>query len=335
MKVLLESGLTVHCPVRDPDNEEKIRHLKEAAKGTKGRLKFFKADLLEEGSYLESMKGCSVVFHTASPFVVSVVGHDNIQKQLIDPAVKGTSNVLTSVAQTKSVKRVVLTSSCYACATDAADCLSTPDGIVNEEVWNTTASMDYNPYAYSKVVAEKEAWKIADAQEQYQLVVVNPAWVFGPGLKVHPSSESYQFLKLLGDGTMKSGCADIGCFVVDVRDVAQAHLRAAFTTQAQGRYVCCGHNTSILQFAAPIAEKYPDYPVPTAAFPKPIVWLIAPFIGLNRTQVWRGIGYKSNLDNSKSKKDLGMEYRPVAETYVDMFEQMIQGGMIPKQPVVS
>ena len=321
----------MHCPVRDPDQTAKIQHLKDAAAGTKGSLQFFQADLLQEGSYLPAMKGCAVVFHTASPYIANVPGgREQVQQKLLDPALKGTANVLDSVAQTPSVKRVVLTSSCYAVATDAVDTLEAPGGVANEEVWNSTASVDYNPYAYSKVLAEKEAWKMADAQSQYKLVVVNPAWVFGPGLKVHPTSESFGFLKMLGDGSMKSGCPDIGCYVVDVRDVATAHVRAAFTEQASGRYIVCGHNTSVLKFAKATADAYPDYPLPKSGFPKLIVWLLAPYIGMTRRQIWRGVGYTSTIDNSKSKKELGMEYRPITETFPDMFAQMIEGGMIPK-----
>eukprot|EP00121_Abeoforma_whisleri_P008171 Awhi_evm1s7491 len=119
-KELLEAGLTVHCPVRSPDNKEKIKHLVDVAATTKGTLKFFKADLLDRGSYLESMQGCSVVFHTASPFNMNP---KDVEKDLLEPAVNGTEYVLESVAKTPSVKRVVLTSSVYAVASDPQDTL--------------------------------------------------------------------------------------------------------------------------------------------------------------------------------------------------------------------
>ena len=83
---LLKAGLTVHCAVRDPKNDSKIQHLS-YLKGGKN-LKFFAADLLEQGSYLESMKGCSVVFHVASPFFMECLKGKE-QELLLDPAVKG------------------------------------------------------------------------------------------------------------------------------------------------------------------------------------------------------------------------------------------------------
>lgn len=168
VKGLLEAGHKVHAPVRDPDNQEKLAHLNAIAEATTGSIEFFKADLLEAGSYKEAMAGCSIVIHTASPFTLKV---NDPQKELIDPAVMGTRNVLEAANQTQSITRVVLTSSCAAIYGDAADCALAPNGTLTEDIWNTTASLEYQPYAYSKTLAEKEAWKIAGAQSQWDLVV--------------------------------------------------------------------------------------------------------------------------------------------------------------------
>ena len=272
------------------------------------------------------MQGCSVVFHTASPFAFGVKPED-VPEKLLDPAVEGTRSVLESVGKTPSVKKVVLTSSCYAILTDAADCYDAPDNKVTEEQWNTTASKTYNPYAYSKKLAEQAAWEMADAQSHYQLVVINPSWVMGPGLQVHPGSESNQFLKMIGDGTMKQGTIALGVFVVDVRDVAQAHVRAAFMDKAQGRYICSGHNCTMLDMAQPIAEKFPDYPVPKSSPHWILAWLLAPLFGMTRRQIWRGMGYMPTLDNGKSKKDLELDYRDLATTMCDMFQQAVDAGV--------
>ena len=119
-KELLKAGLTVHCPVRDPTNESKIQHLKDIEANSDGTLRFFRADLLDDGSYLESMKDCSTVFHTASPFSMSVPKGKE-KEILLDPAIKGTKNVLQSAKETPTVKRVVLTSSIAAVAADGTD----------------------------------------------------------------------------------------------------------------------------------------------------------------------------------------------------------------------
>lgn len=332
VKALLEAGLTVHCAVRSPDNEEKIKHLVDTAKGTKGTLKFFKADLLDEGSYEEAMKGCSVIFHTASPFVMNV-DPKKVDEQLLIPAVKGTQNVLQSASKTPSVKRVVVTSSVYATQTDAADRFDEPGEVIDEECWNKTASRTYNPYAYSKVLAEKEAWKIADAQSQYKLVVVNPAWVMGPGLKVHPTSESYLFMKQAGKGDLASGAPAISVSVVDVRDVAKVHVAAGFSDKAEGRYLAVGHNTSMYDMLAiKMAPKLPGYPLPKSKAPWQLIWLIGPFIGIDRKMVWRGANIEGKIQNGKSIKDLEIEYTPLDTTLVDMFNQCVDDGFFPKKP---
>ncbi|MGB5541987.1 MAG: NAD-dependent epimerase/dehydratase family protein, partial [Gammaproteobacteria bacterium] len=165
---LLQEGLTVHAPVRDPDNPEKLKYLNALASAAPGEIRYFKADLLDEGSYAEAMAGCQLVFHTASPFIVDV---EDPQKELVDPAKLGTRNVLETANRTPSVRRVVLTSSCAAIYGDNADLQQTPGGVFTEEIWNTSSSLAHNPYSYSKTVAEKEAWKINQAQSRWDLVV--------------------------------------------------------------------------------------------------------------------------------------------------------------------
>ncbi|MDP4588773.1 MAG: NAD-dependent epimerase/dehydratase family protein, partial [Flavobacteriales bacterium] len=111
IKELLENGITVHAAVRNPSDEKKVAHLKALSAQTGTPIKFYKADLLQEGSYAEAMEGCELVYHTASPFTSN---YKDAQKELIDPAVKGTENVLNQANKVNSVKRVVLTSSCAA-----------------------------------------------------------------------------------------------------------------------------------------------------------------------------------------------------------------------------
>ena len=115
VKKLMDNGITVHAAVRNPEDTIKLAHLKNLESSSSGKIIFFKSDLLEDGSYLKAMEGCSVVFHTASPFNFKVT--DN-QLGFVDPAFKGTRNVLNSVNKTETVKRVVLTSSCVAIVGD-------------------------------------------------------------------------------------------------------------------------------------------------------------------------------------------------------------------------
>jgi len=321
---LLKAGLTVHCAVRSPDNEAKIKHLVDAEATTKGKLKFFKADLLDKGSYAESMKGCSVVFHTASPFSMHV---KDAKKDLLEPALEGTRNVLTSAEQTKSVKRVVLTSSVYAVADTAKQTLVMP--VCDESVWNTETSETVNPYAYSKLLAEKEAWKMAEAQKQYKLVVINPGWVHGPAIKPSLSSESTAFIKTVGDGTMAGGLPNLGVFVVDVRDVATAHVRAGFLETASGRYIINGHNILVPEWIANLKERFGEYPLPRRVLPWPLVWLLGPLIGMDRRIIYKSCNVMPKVNNTKSVRELGMNYRPQGDTIIDAFAQLVEHELLP------
>lgn len=327
VKRLLEEGVTVHAAVRNPNNPDSIRHLQGMAAGLPGTLRLFQADLLQEDSYHAAMKGCEIVFHTASPFNLDV---KDAQKELIEPAKTGTRNVLQTVNQVNTVKRVVLTSSVAAIYGDNADAQQVKNGIFTENEWNTTSSAHNNPYSFSKTVAEKEAWDIHGKQSRWNLVVLNPSLVLGPGINPLATSESFKIIQKMGSGKLKSGIPDIGIGVVDVRDLAEAHLRAAYTVQAQGRHIISGHNTSLPQIAASLRPQYAHYPLPQRVLPKPLVWLFGPLIDktITREFVSRNVGWPWRADNSKSVNALGMTYRSLESSTQEMFQQMIEVGAI-------
>ena len=329
VKKLLEEGLTVHAAVRNPDNKKKTAHLDELAANSPGTIKYYKADLLDSGSYAEAMAGCELVFHTASPFIASV---KDPQKELIDPAKLGTRNVLEEANRTESVKRIVLTSSCAAIYGDNVDLKSTPNGVFTEEVWNTSSSIDHQAYSYSKLLAEKEAWRINESQSRWDLVVINPSLVMGPAVNPKTiTSESFRLLKQFGDGTLKSGVPKMGFGVVDVRDLAEAHYQAGFIPDAQGRHIISGHNTLFLDMARVLLPKYgQNYPIPRKEAPKWLLWLVGPMINkaLTRKFISRNAGYPWKGDNSKSIRALGVNYRPLEDSMNDAFQQMVDNEII-------
>lgn len=324
---LLDQGLTVHAAVRNPGDAAKLKHLTDAAAKSPGSIKFFKADLLDKGSYTEGMQGCAVVFHTASPFVLGV---KDPQKDLIEPAVQGTRNVLESANAVESVRRVVVTSSCAAIYGDNADLERTPNGVFTEDIWNESSSLSHQPYSYSKMLAEREAWKIAGAQQRWDLVTINPSLVIGPGLNPRGTSESFKIVKQMGNGVMKTGAPKLGMGCVDVRDLGEAHVRAGFTPAAKGRYIISGHDTDLVGMAATLRERYGKYPIPKSRLPKWLVWLIGPITtkGLTRKMVMLNVDKPFICDNSKSRRELGVSYRPLAESMNDFFAQLIESGQL-------
>ena len=160
VRYLLEAGHTVHATVRDPHKAASVDHLHAIADVTPGTLKLFKADLLDADSFDAPMAGCDVLMHTASPFVLD--GFTDANEALVRPAVEGTRNVLNAANRCETLKRVVLTSSVASVYGDATDMKG--KSAFTEADWNTTSTVDHNPYQYSKVAAEREAWKIHDAQ---------------------------------------------------------------------------------------------------------------------------------------------------------------------------
>lgn len=327
IKYLLEDGYTVHATVRNPSKTTRYAHLTAIADSSEGTLKVFAADLLEDGAFEEAMVGCEVVMHTASPFIVDEVADP--QKEIVDPAVKGTQNVLESANKIESVQRIVLTSSVVGIYGDPIDAKDIPNNEFNESHWNTSSTVENGPYNYSKVAAERAAWELADKQMRWKMVVVNPAFVFGPSLTNHAGSASIKFMKRLGDGTYRTGIPKIWTSIVDVRDVAKAHILAATKEEASGRHILAAGSKSFPEMVEILKSKFGDkYAFPLMTAPKWLIYIIAPLMGVTRDFIHRNVGYPFSLDNSYSKKDLGITYRPIADTLQEHFQQLIDDGIM-------
>ncbi len=328
---LLEAGHTVHGTVRNPQKTPGLEHLHKLSADHPGRLILFKADLLEPGSFDEAMGGCQLVMHTASPFLLS--GFDDAQEALIRPALEGTRNVLDSVNRTESVERVVLTSSVVAIYGDARESRDVPGGEFTDEHWNTTSSVDHQPYPYSKTVAEHEAWRYQRAQERWDMVTIHPGLVLGPSLTSASDSASLSTMKQFTDGTLLTGAPALTMGVVDVRDVADAHLRAGFAPEAHGRYIVNADSLTLLEIGKILRRRFgPFYPFPRTTAPKVLVKAIAPLAGLTRKYVDRNVGYPLVFDNSRSRNELELAYRPAEQTITDHFQQMLDDGLVRRMP---
>lgn len=300
---LLQSGARVRATVRDPGDTGKIAHLLKLAERGPGSISFFRANLLEPGSHDAAMQGCGIVFHTASPFLDMTKVQD-AQRDLVDPALKGTVDVLESVNRTASVGRVILTSSAATMVGGTAD-LARTNGVIGEESWNTQSSLDDGAYMYSKVLAEKAAWAMATAQHRWQLVAINPGLVLGPGAAATQTSASFDRVRSLADGTFRDGLPPIRFGMVDVRDVAELHFRAAFDLQGRGRYLAVENVYSLGDLVEMLKRRFGDhwqFPADTAVPPDPT------------GRVW---------DNSKAKQELGMAFRPIEPALLTMFEQAV------------
>ncbi|KAB2594775.1 cinnamoyl-CoA reductase 1-like [Pyrus ussuriensis x Pyrus communis] len=227
VKLLLQKGYTVKATVRDPNDAKKTEHLL-SLDGAKERLHLFKADLLEKGSFDAVIDGCVGVFHTASPAQFSVT---DPQVEIIEPAVKGTLNVLNSCAKFPAVKRVVITSSLASVGLSGKPLTS---DVVMDETWYSDPHFCETTkqwYPLSKTLAEEAAWKFAKGNG-IDLVTIHPGNAIGPPLQ--PTLNlSVEFLLNLMSGIETPF---INYTFVDVRDVAFAHIQAFEVPSASGRY---------------------------------------------------------------------------------------------------
>lgn len=196
VKLLLDKEHTVHATVRDVNASEAMGHLNKIAENTSGKLVLFEADLLKDGSFDAAMQSCELVMHTAS---VWSMDPKLTPDEFIKPAVDGTRNVLNSVNKTNTVRRVVLTSSTAAIFGDSKDIQEHPGGVATEENRNITSSPKHNPYSYSKTTAEKLAREMVKAQNRWDLVTINPCFVFGPSLSKRRGIPSADLLIVLTD----------------------------------------------------------------------------------------------------------------------------------------
>ncbi|GAB3451192.1 NAD-dependent epimerase/dehydratase family protein [Kineococcus endophyticus] len=316
---LLQDGHHVSVTVRDPGGR-RTAALRNLTVGRPGHLAVHAADLLTEGSFDAAAEGVDTVFHVASPFFMAEQITDP-QTELVDPALLGTRNVLGTVNRTPSVRRVVLTSTIGAMFGDYSDTLALPGRVLTEDVVNTSSSLQRSPYHYSKVLAENEAWRIADEQDRWSMVSVNPGLVLGPVLVPGSASGSLFLLDELMAGKLWFGVPDIAFAAVDVRDVADAHVAAGERTDAAGRYIVSHREMVPFTEMARILRSVHDHPwrVPRTRLPTPAVRLLGPAFGLDRQFIEHHVGIRFTLDNRRSRTELGVSYRPVADSLRDHY----------------
>ncbi|CAI9278972.1 unnamed protein product [Lactuca saligna] len=297
VKFLLQRGYTVHATVRSLDDPKKTQHLL-AFDGAKERLSLFEANLLEEGSFESAVNGCQCVFHTASPIMFPVSGQ---QAQVLDPALKGTLNVLKSAAKVPSLKRVVLTSSIAAVVCGVKPLES---GVVVDETWFSDPEICEQQelwYPLSKTLAENAAVEFSK-NNGLELVVINPGFVIGPILQQTLNISSEGFIGLIETG--KEIFPDGIYALVDVRDVAEAHILAFENPEANGRYLIVAdvyHSSDIMKI---INQNYPAL-VSSERF-KDIKYVGTPPFVVSRTKA----------------ESLGVKFTTVEESIKDTVESL-------------
>ncbi|KAI8523525.1 hypothetical protein RHMOL_Rhmol13G0081000 [Rhododendron molle] len=237
------------------NDEKETKHL-ESLEGAESRLRLFQIDLLDYDSLVAAVNGATGVFHLASPCIVDEV--KDPENELLAPAIKGTNNVLTA-AKELGVRRVVVTSSISAITPSP---YWPADKVKNEDCWTDVDYCKQNGlwYPLSKTLAEKAAWEFAK-EKGLDVVVVNPGTVMGPVLPPTLNASMLMLLRLL------QGCTETyeNFFMgsIHVKDVALAHILVYENTSATGRHMCVEAISHYGDFAAMVAELYPEYNIPS------------------------------------------------------------------------
>jgi dihydroflavonol-4-reductase len=247
VKDLLARGYTVHGTARGLSDPSRVAHVT-SLPGAAENLKLFEAELLTPGAFDDALAGCELAVHCASPYTMTV---KDPQKDLVDPAVKGTMSFLRSCTKAGTVKKVVMTSSITAITDEGS-----PKKVFDESDWNEKSSLTRLPYYYSKAQAEKALWDYAEAQKQFKVITINPTMIIGPSLVKSINSSVSPFVGLITGKNALPGILDLEWNIVDVRDVSLAHIAALENDHASGRYLCsCDKPMHIRDIVAVIKSK--------------------------------------------------------------------------------
>jgi nucleoside-diphosphate-sugar epimerase len=320
---LLAAGHRVRTTVRNLKREGDVRSMLKVGGADPGdRLSFVAADLEADAGWAEAVAGCDYVLHVASPFPATIPKNED---DLIVPAREGALRVLRA-SRDAGVKRVVLTSS-FAAVGYGHKPQNAP---FDETSWTNPDGDDVAPYVKSKTLSERAAWEfIAKEGGNLELSVVNPVGVFGPVLGPDYST-SILLLQRLLDGAMP-GCPRLYFGVVDVRDVADLHLRAMTHPAAKGeRFLSvAGDFMTILEIARVLKARLGATAkrVPTLQLPNWLVRLAAIRDPAVR-QIVPELGKVKNATNEKARRVLGWSPRSNEEALVATAESLARLGLL-------
>ncbi len=321
---LLTRGRNVRATVRDASDPSQIEHLGAMEVTDGGSLEIVEMDLLDADSVSKAVEGCSEVIHTAAAVRISA---KKPQSQIVDPSVIGTQNVLDSIEGSGSVESLIHTSSPAALRPKQWQ-----DGqTLTTETWADDATLEGNPYGLAKFSAERlvRDWHSAkDPASRPRMVTINPCIVFGPPLSKRHLRGSVSFIMTLLRREIPF-VIPMHVSIVDVRDVAEAHVRALTMGEDAGRYLTVSGQMWFKEIARALKSSHPDLRIPTLQIPYSlslVVSLFHPRITLS----WARAHLNKRLfwDASPAERDLGMRWRTPEEAVLESVPPVIENGWI-------
>lgn len=314
----LNRGWAVRGTLRSPARGEEVRaalrpHLTDAA--ALDRLGFVTADLEQDTGWADAMAGVVAVIHCASPFPIT---QPRDAETLIRPAVQGTRRVLAAAAAA-GVRRVVLTSSVAAVLDPRRH------RVQDETDWCDPAAPGVSPYEASKTLAERAAWDIAAAQG-LELTTINPGFVLGPPLDRHFGSSLGLVQRILqGRDPM---LPPLGLPMVDVRDVAELHLRALDRPETAGRrYIAAAGSMWLADWGRVLKAEWPGRRIPTRTAPAWMVRLLARFDPGLRVALPK-LGVLEQVTAARAERDMDLRFVPADAALRAAARWLVDEGLV-------
>jgi len=313
---LLKQGFNVRGSLRSLKRSAEIEKVILAQVGeTQATLSFYECDLSKDAGWHDVMQDADYVIHTASPFLAYIPKDEN---DIIKPAVDGTLRVLKA-AKDQNIQRVVLTSSI------ASIIYGHEDKQQTEACWTDPTDKRVTPYYKSKTLAEKAAWDYAE-KAGLSLSVINPGILLGPVLEDDYGTSAEAIIKLM-DKSLPA-IPKIGFTISDVRDVANAHILAMTSPDADGeRYIAASEFMWMSDIAAVLRKQFPTHKIPKSTLPNWLVKVLSCFDPALKTVV-KDLGFEHNLSNKKAKIQLNWQQRDEEETISDTVQSLIKQGII-------
>ncbi|MFF3488594.1 SDR family oxidoreductase [Streptomyces sp. NPDC002701] len=321
---LLEQGYQVRATIRSLSREEAVRAaLTEAGMVNGGALNFVSADLTSDTEWADAVADCDFVLHVASPVMP---GHVDNPDDVIVPAREGTLRVLRA-AHAAGVKRVVLTSAFHAVGWGH---LRNDNHVFTEADWTVVGADGVDPYGEAKTLAERDAWDFIEAEgSSTELVTLLPVAVMGPVMGNDISGSNNLIKRILGGDL--PGYPDLYFPIVDVRDVATAHLLAMTTTDAAGHRFLLSNGPAVpmkeigslikTRLGAAAAK------VPTRSLPNFAVKAGAR-INPELREIVPDLGYSRKTSNDKALRVLGWQPRDPKDAILAAARSLVAKGLV-------
>jgi len=317
---LLARGRKVRATVRDADDPIRVDHLKGLEIVEGGSLEIVEMDLFDEPSVHAAIAGCTDLIHTAAAVRISA---KDPQRQIVDPSVVGTQNVISAIDAAGTVERFVHTSS-----TAAIRPMKWKDGqTLTTETWADDATLEDNPYGLAKVLAERivREWHSDGGDRKPRMVTIHPSVVFGPPMsKIHLRG-SLSFLDALVKRKVPL-LIPIQINIVDVRDVAEAHVRGLTMGKNAGRYLTVSGDMQFSEISRVLREGYPSLKTPRFTVPYLVALLAGPLFDKRITRSWARQHLRRKLfwDATPAERELGMTWKGARESILDSVPGMLE-----------